>query len=116
MIKYIFIIPLVFSIACSPKTKSSNGMDSSSDTISVFQDCFNDRTIEKRVDNLTVELIMKDKVYFFKKENTHYEPCDLPDGFYDLGELFVISGEVLSLFPNERRMGQPFHLETISRL
>jgi hypothetical protein len=77
------------------------------------QDCFPERKVVSTMTAQEVSIIKKGDKFFCAYENTHLEVCELPNQFQQEGMTCKIDGEVLEIYPNERRMGTPFRLQKI---
>lgn len=112
MIKFLIVLFSGLLITCSPKSANMSD-DKASMGIAIEQNCYEDRKVDGSVENLKVTILEKADKFFCVRENTHYEPCEIPAEFAKAGKEVIISGDIMEIYPNERRMGTPFHLKSI---
>ena len=75
--------------------------------------CFPERKVMSTLTAQEVSIIKKGDKFFCVHDNTHLEVCEMPSQFQKEGLTCKIDGEVLEIYPNERRMGTPFRLYKI---
>jgi len=110
----LFVLLSSILIACTNKTnKLKQETEVTTTTTTYKDDCFSERKVTEQVTDLTVQVVEKSNRFYFVNENTHYEPCEMPVEYQEVGKRCVISGDVLEIFPYERRAGTPFVLKSV---
>ncbi len=104
------LLPLVLAvitISCSRSVKkNTNKMELS-------QDCFADRAVEEVLTGMEAEVAKWQDIWILTSpdKNHRWQPCELPGIYYKEGIRVKFTGEVMRIFPGERRVASPLQLK-----
>jgi hypothetical protein len=103
-----FFISLILSALISSCQKPVGVLD---------QTCYKDRKVEETVQGRVAIVALWNDIYLLTSEDgtEKWQPCDLPPDFKVEKIKVVFSGDVMSIFPGERRVASPLHLKSISK-
>ena len=116
--KFILLLTASLLMTCGKKSSEkmmgkSESVESMSIEIENSSSCFPERKVVATLSAQEVSIIKKGDKYFCSYDNTHLEVCEMPGQFQEEGMTCKIDGEILEIYPNERRMGTPFRLQKI---
>ena len=85
-------------------------------TLQDEEDCHGKRSVTQTLEEANGSIMKVTGMYVISMNdgNDRYQPCDLPKKYNQEGILVRFSGEVLEIFPNERRAATPFRLKFIA--
>ena len=85
-------------------------------TLQDEEDCHGKRSVTQTLEEANGSIIKVAGMYVISmNEGTdRYQPCELPKKYNQECILVRFSGEVLEIFPNERRAATPFRLKFIA--
>jgi len=119
---------LITLISCNQKktiSESNNNVTAKTETtksevkttaISFNNDCYKDRAVTEEVADVEVSVTNVMNMFMFSFDNTRWQACEVPKEFCEEGMKVKVSGQVLEIFPNERRAGSPFNITALSKL
>lgn len=101
---------LLVLVSCSRSVKKEN------QAIVLTQDCYADRAVEEQVTNTLGITLKWQDIWLLESEDKNYrwQPCDLPSQLQKDGLKVVFSGEIMRIFPGERRVATPIQLKLIN--
>ena len=117
---YMFLVTTVLS--CSQKKQLNvTKQDQSEEKVTAMQEkstdepCYEDREVTKEVteEKATITKILDQ--YMFTTESRRWQPCDVPTEFQEEGLKVIVSGQVMNIFPYERRAGTPFRTTALRK-
>lgn len=81
------------------------------------QTCYKDRKVVETVQEKVAFVALWNDIYLLTSEEgtEKWQPCDLPADFKVEKMKVVFSGDVMSIFPGERRVASPLHLKSIGK-
>ena len=119
--KYMIFISMALLTTCSKRSADNvmekESIDAQAQTVIVIENvdtCFPARRVIDSLIDFDVTVIKKNERFFFGYDNTHLEVCDMPNPCKVDSASVKISGDLLEILPNERRMGRPFRLKKVS--
>ena len=103
------LILAVIPISCSRTVKKNPG------EMPLSQDCFADRAVEEVITNIDAVVAKWQATWILTStdKNHRWQPCELPEIYCKEGLRVKISGEVMRIFPGERRAASPMQLKMI---
>ncbi len=80
------------------------------------ENCYTNRKVRKTISNFDGEIILMMDTYVFSTpdKSIRYGMCPMPEALKKEGLKLSISGDVMEIFPNERRFATPFVLRRYS--
>lgn len=82
---------------------------------STEEPCYPDREVTKVVTDEKATITKILDYYMFTTESRRWQPCDVPTEFQEEGLKVIVSGEVMNIFPYERRAGTPFRTTALRK-
>jgi len=82
---------------------------------SMTEPCYEDREVTKEVTDEKATITKILDYYMFTTESRRWQPCDVPTEFQKEGLKVIVSGQVMNIFPNERRAGTPFRTTALRK-
>ena len=81
------------------------------------QSCYKDRKVQETVNGKIAIISLWNDIYLLTSVDgtERWQPCDLPSDLKIEKLKVVFSGDVMSIFPGERRRATPLHLISISK-
>lgn len=77
--------------------------------------CYEDREVTQEVTDEKATITKILDYYMFTTESRRWQPCDIPTEFQEEGLKVIVSGQVMSIFPYERRAGTPFRTTALRK-
>lgn len=79
------------------------------------QDCYADRAIEEELNNVEGMVVLWQDIWILESldKNQRWQPCELPKACQMQGLKVFFTGEVMRIFPGERRVATPLQLKSI---
>ncbi|MBK7007476.1 MAG: hypothetical protein IPH94_06910 [Saprospiraceae bacterium] len=106
------LLPLILALinfSCSRSVKkATNEMELS-------QDCFADRAVEEVLTGIEADVVKWQDIWLLTSadHNHRWQPCELPEIYCKEGTKVRFTGEVMRIFPGERRVASPLQLNMI---
>lgn len=82
---------------------------------STEEPCYPDREVTKEITEEKATMTKILDYYMFTTESRRWQPCDVPIEFQEEGLKVIVSGQVMSIFPYERRAGTPFRTTALRK-
>lgn len=104
----IFLMIMILSTMMSSCQKPVSVLD---------QTCYKERKVQETIKDKIAFVTLWNDIYLLSSEDgtEKWQPCDLPSAFRVERLKVIFSGDVMSIYPGERRVASPLHLITINK-